>query len=176
MAPIIASSKFHQCDYLPYTNDTSKPLKSCTIFVVTKVLHCPRGKPYTTFVFLNTVFLTSGLIHIGGEYMMLGRLGLGAFQFAVLQGLAVSAETIVSNVLRLSGSSLASPRKAALPTPKLWTRIVGYVWVLSWFWWSLPFMVGPGIPAGTYGPHRGLTFERLSKLTINAHHCLAMDV
>ena len=30
--------------YLTHTNDrTSQPLKSCTIFVVTEVLHCPRG-------------------------------------------------------------------------------------------------------------------------------------
>ena len=122
---------------------------------------------------LCTVFLISGLVHIGGEYMMLGRLGLGAFRFFLLQGLAISIETIVSNVLSLSGSS---PRKAALSTLKLRTRIVGYVWVLLWFWWSLPLMVDPGIPAGTYGPHRGLTFERLSKLTVNAYHRSAMDV
>ena len=162
--------------YLTHTDDTSQPLKSCTIFVVTEVLHCPRGKPYTAFVFLNTVFLISGLVHIGGEYMMLGKLGLGAFQFFLLQGLAVSLETIVCNVLSLSESSLARARKAALPTPKLWTRIVGYVWVLFWFWWSLPFMVDSGIPAGTYGPHRGLTFERLSKLIVDAYHRSAMDV
>ena len=173
MAPIIASSKFHQCHYLPFTNDTSKPLKSCTIFVVTEVLHCPRGKPYTAFVFLNTVFLISGLVHIGGEYMMLGKLGLGAFQFFLLQGLAVSLETIVCNVLSLSESSLARARKAALPTPKLWTRIVGYVWVLLWFWWFLPFMVDPGIQAGTYG---GLTFERLSESAVNVYHRLTMNV
>jgi hypothetical protein len=144
--------------------------------VVTKILHCPTGNPYTAFVFLNTVFLISGLVHVGGEYMMLGRLGLGTFRFFLLQGLAVSVETIVSNVLTLSGSSLASPRKAPPPTPKLWVRIVGYVWVLLWFWWCLPFMVDLGILAGTYGPHRGLTFERLSKLTVNAYHRLAMDV
>ncbi|KIJ91659.1 hypothetical protein K443DRAFT_685834 [Laccaria amethystina LaAM-08-1] len=129
-----------------------RPLKSCTIFVVTKILHCPTGKPYTAFVFLNTVFLISGLVHVGGEYMMLGKLGLGALRFFLLQGLAVSVETIVFNALSLSGWCLASPRKAALPTPKLWTRIVGYIWVLLWFWWSLPFMVDSDILAGTYGP------------------------
>lgn len=150
-----------------------RPLKSCTIFVVTRILHCPTGKPYTAFIFLNTVFLISGLAHVGGEYMMLGRLGLGTFRFFLLQGLAVSVETIVSNVLNLSGSCLTSPRKTA---PKLWARIVGYVWVLLWFWWSLPFMVDAGILAGSYGPQRGLTFERLSKLTVNAYHRLAMVV
>ncbi|EDR03831.1 uncharacterized protein LACBIDRAFT_306530 [Laccaria bicolor S238N-H82] len=153
-----------------------RPLKSCTIFVVTKILHRPRDKQYTPLVFLNTVFLISGLVHVGGEYMMLGRLGLGAFRFFLVQGLAVSVETIVSNVFSLSGSRLASPRKAALSTPKLWMRIVGYVWVLLWFWWSLPFMVDPGILAGAYGPHRGLTFERLSKLAVNVYHRLTTYV
>ena len=118
---------------LTYTNNTCQPLKSCTIFAVTKILHCPTGKPYTTFVFLNTVFLISGLVHVGGECMMLDRLGLRAFWFFLLQGLAVSVETIVSNALSLSRSSA---RKATLPTPKFWPRIVGYVWLLLWFWWS----------------------------------------
>jgi hypothetical protein len=162
--------------YLTHTDNTSQSLKSCAVFVVTKILHCPIGKPYTAFVFLNTVFLISGLVHVGGEYMMLGRLGLGALRFFLLEGLAVSVEMIVFNALSLSGWSLASPRKAALPTPKLWTRIVGYIWVLLWFWWSLPFMVDSDILAGTYGPHRGLTFKRLSKLTVNAYHRLAVDV
>ena len=61
---------------------------------------------------------------------MLSRLGLGPLGFFLLQGLAVSVVTIVCNVFSLSGSSLASSRKAALPTPELWTRIVGYAWVL----------------------------------------------
>ena len=87
------------------------------IFVVTKVLHYPRGKPYTTFVFLNTVFLISGLVHVGGEYMMLGKLDLGAFRFLLLQGFAISVETIVQcNVLSLSRSSLVSPKSSTSNT------------------------------------------------------------
>ncbi|KIK00737.1 hypothetical protein K443DRAFT_7417 [Laccaria amethystina LaAM-08-1] len=97
-----------------------------------------------------------------GEYVMLGKLGLGAFGFFLLQGFAVSVGTTIFNMLSFSGSSLASPRKAAAlstPTsakslPPLWKRIVGYVRVLLWFRWSLPFMVDAGIPAGAYGPHR----------------------
>ena len=58
--------------YLTHTNDTSQPLKSFTIFLLTKILHCPTGKPYTAFVFLNSVFSISGLVHVGGEYMMIG--------------------------------------------------------------------------------------------------------
>ena len=51
--------------YLTHANDrTSQPLKSSTIFVVTEVLHCPRGKPYAVFVFLNTVSFISGRIHV----------------------------------------------------------------------------------------------------------------
>ena len=87
--------------YLTHTDNNSQPLKSCSIFVVTKVLHCPSGKPYTAFVFLDTVSFISGLVYVGVEYMMLGRLGLGGFRFFLLQGLAVSVETIVSNVLSL---------------------------------------------------------------------------
>ena len=128
----------------------------------------------TSLLPTNTqIFFISGLIHVGGEYMMLGRLGLGAFRFVLLQGLAVSAETIVSNVLSLSGLSLVSPQKAALPAPKLLRRIVGYIWVLLWFWWSLPFKVDPGIQAGTYGK---LTFERLSESEVNVYHRLTMNV
>jgi len=125
---------------------------------------------------------------MGGDYMMLGKPGAGALWFFILQGLAVTLETVVSNLLSLPGSGLAArkPRNAALstskdpaapkPPPPMWTRAIGYVWVLSWFWWSLPFMVDPGIVVGTYGPHRGMTFEQISELVVNAYHQLAMDV
>ena len=174
MAPIIASSKFHQCHYLPYSH--------LRYVQATKIMHhlCGHKSPPLSerqavhrLCLPQHRILTSSLIHVGGEYMMLSRLGLGAFRFFLLQGLAVSAETIVSNLLSLSGSSLVSPRKAARPTPKLWARIVGYVWVLLWFWWSLPFKVDPGIQAGTYG---GLTFERLSESAVNVYHRLTMNV
>ena len=82
----------------------------------------------------------------------------------------------MSNVLSLSGSILASPQKAAFPTRKLWTRLIGYVWVLLWFWWSLPLTVDLGISVGTYGPHGGLTFEKLSESVVNVYHRLAMDL
>ena len=53
--------------YLTHTNDrTSQPLKSCTIFVVTEVLNCPRRKPFTAFVFLNTVFFLSRVSSTSG--------------------------------------------------------------------------------------------------------------
>lgn len=165
-----------------------RPLKSCAIFVVTKILNCPIDKPYAPFVFFNIAFFISALVHVGGDYMMLGKPGTGPFWFFILQGLAVTLETVVSKLLSLPGSGLAArkPRNAALSTskdsaapkspPPMWTRVVGYVWVVSWFWWSLPFIVDPGILAGAYGPHRGMTFEQLSELVVNAYHQLAMDV
>ena len=116
----------------------------------------------------------SGLVDVGGEHSMLGRLGLGALRFFLLQGLAVSVETMVSNVLSLSGSSLGSRRKEALPTPTSW--IVRYIWVLLWVWWSLPFMVDSGTPASTYGPHRGLTLERVSESAVKLYCWLTVDV
>lgn len=138
-------------------------------------------------MFLNIAFFISALVHMGGDYMMLGKPGTGAFWFFILQGLAVTLETVVSKLLSLPGSGLAArkPRNAARSTskesaapksPPLWTRVIGYVWVVSWFWWSLPFIVDPGIQAGTYGPHRGMTFKQLSELVVNAYHQLAMDV
>ena len=65
---------------------------------------------YTAFVFIDIVFFISGLIHVRGEYMMVSRLSLGAFQSFLLQGLVVSVETIVSNLVNLL--NLASPQKA----------------------------------------------------------------
>ena len=70
MAPVIKPSKFHQFHYLPYFTLTYLPAtKICAIIVVTKVLHCPTDKPYTAFVFLDTVFLILGLVRVGGEYI-----------------------------------------------------------------------------------------------------------
>ena len=34
--------------------------------------------------------------------------------------------------------------------PPIWLKCVGYVWVLLWFVCSLPFMIDPMVPTGTF--------------------------
>jgi len=34
--------------------------------------------------------------------------------------------------------------------PPIWLKCVGYVWVLHWFVWSLPFMIDPMVPTGMF--------------------------
>jgi len=48
-------------------------------------------------LWLCTAFFIVGLVHIGGEYMLIGRMGYGAFNFFVLQSAAIMLEKMVAS-------------------------------------------------------------------------------
>ncbi|KIM39284.1 hypothetical protein M413DRAFT_19814 [Hebeloma cylindrosporum] len=48
-------------------------------------------------LWLLTAFFIVGIIHIGGEYMLIGRMGSGAFKFFVLQAAAIMLEKVVAS-------------------------------------------------------------------------------
>ncbi|PPQ83989.1 hypothetical protein CVT25_000535 [Psilocybe cyanescens] len=79
--------------------------KAASHFILVEVLRLPplsqkiNNKVLRTIhtaLFLNMAFLISGLVHIGGEYMFLGRMGYGAFKFFCLQGAGITLEIIVA--------------------------------------------------------------------------------
>ncbi|KAF8186626.1 membrane bound O-acyl transferase family-domain-containing protein [Pholiota molesta] len=136
-----------------------------------------RSDTFSKLIWLCTAFLMSGTIHIGGEVMLLGRSGYGAFTFFTLQPLAIAGETLAAALWRFATSPTQPKPQSHDPTAKgnsngngeldvsssygvgasaarcrapVWMRGMGYVWVALWFAWSLAFMIDPMVPTGMF--------------------------
>ncbi|KAF9047545.1 membrane bound O-acyl transferase family-domain-containing protein [Panaeolus papilionaceus] len=94
------------------------------------------------------VFFISGLVHHTGDYMALNRSG-GSFVFFMLQSLAIIVE----------GAAIQLGRKAKLDSwvPTGVWKALGYLWVLTWFSYTLPIMVDPLLRVGFF--EDGLSFS-----------------
>ncbi|KAF7335265.1 hypothetical protein MSAN_02337200 [Mycena sanguinolenta] len=84
-------------------------------------------------------FLISGIMHYLPEYMALRHWGGGALLFFLMQAVAISFEECVQGVGRRLGLS-ASWR---------W-KVVGYLWVWSWFAFCLPVWQDPPLHKGIF--------------------------
>jgi hypothetical protein len=143
-----------------------------TNFLLYTVLCLPRLSPKSTLsklsiiiglLKLNTAFFVSALVHFAGEYMMLGRGGTGAFCFFILQPWIITLEIAVRYLITVD-----TPTNEKLP-PLKW-RLLGYFWVISWFFAVAPFIQQPMIEAGVFvGPSD-------SRLTQSVGRWLAIDV
>ncbi|KAF8345383.1 hypothetical protein F5887DRAFT_966549 [Amanita rubescens] len=79
----------------------------------------------------------SGVIHVASEFSLLGYLSSRhAFRFFLLQAVGIHVETMVIEW----GSRL----------PVRWppTRAMGYLWVLTWFFFTAPYMLDPPLLSG----------------------------
>ncbi|KDR78654.1 hypothetical protein GALMADRAFT_223911 [Galerina marginata CBS 339.88] len=147
-----------------------KPLLACTQFVVTKIFRRPSIAYKTSsnlcdtankFIWLYTAFFITGVVHGGGEYMLLRRPGFGALAFFVLQAVGITIEKTVGFAWTLrpkkhnicpkqvqvqKGHNVESPSSE----PEMWIRCIGYTWVCIWFVWSLPFMIDPLVLSGMF--------------------------
>ena len=111
--------------------------------------------------------------------MLIGRMGAGAFKFFVLQSAAIILERVVisgwahfnalldgneartkrqngrNHVKSLSPNASKRDERSrrgseAKSVPPIWLRCLGYVWVILWFVWSLPFIVDPMVSTGMF--------------------------
>ncbi|PFH46334.1 hypothetical protein AMATHDRAFT_120171, partial [Amanita thiersii Skay4041] len=99
-------------------------------FVALRVLRFQRRTFLFYAVRVFVAFLSSAVIHAAADYVLFGECR-GTFQFFLLQVLAIIVETIV---LRAASQSFLVHSLGFVP----W-KLVGYIWVLSWFSYSLPF-------------------------------------
>ncbi|EAU90926.2 hypothetical protein CC1G_02313 [Coprinopsis cinerea okayama7 len=115
-------------------------LKSNSSFVVKDILGFRPEWVCTHYLEIAIAFLFSGLMHVAGEYMAnRGRtVSYGALIFFALQPLALALGRILSG---LSGRLGYKPRPIFL-------KALGYVWVVTWFTFSLPLWVEQLMRAG----------------------------
>jgi len=102
----------------------------------TQKLHLPPYSKSTKFIKLYFAFLISGLLHYGGDALLLqDSTKTGAIQFFLLQATAITLETMV----------FALARKAGLPGSAhcIYIRLLGYLWVVVWLAFSMPVWIDP---------------------------------
>jgi hypothetical protein len=109
--------------------------------------------------------------------MMLGRLGFGALYFFILQSWAITLEIVVRSLVTGSTRSCiangsAEGKGKEKKEPEMIWRVLGYIWVLSWFVAVGPLIQQPMIDAGVF-TNNG--FEEL-KVTRMVGRWLALDV
>ncbi|KAJ8474872.1 hypothetical protein ONZ45_g15806 [Pleurotus djamor] len=113
-------------------------LKTHARFVSQKLLGLPRHSKVRTYLELYLAFFVSGLLHYSLEYMTIKNRANGAIQFFTLQAVAIHLEDVM---IALGSSGLG------LKQNKMW-EVIGYIWVVQWFGWSLPMWLEPRINGG----------------------------
>jgi hypothetical protein len=97
------------------------------------------GSSYTQ---LYVAFFLSGLIHTGGDIVLSSlpsatSRSFFSMTFFLLQAFIITIEDIfigIARRLRVKSS--------------VWTRVLGYVWVATWFGWCVSEFVKEGVRAG----------------------------
>ena len=83
-------------------------------------------------------FLVSGLVHLGGEYSVIGYWTYRhALQFFLSQAVAITLEVIVIEGLAMRFSIRGL----------LW-QCIGYLWVIMWFTYTVPGFIDPLLRGG----------------------------
>ncbi|KAK0463103.1 membrane bound O-acyl transferase family-domain-containing protein [Desarmillaria tabescens] len=100
-------------------------------------LSLPKNSILASYIRLYIAFFISGWVHHSSDYMVLGYHG-GALKFFMSQALCITVESAVIALGRRLGFT---------GSPNFW-RIVGYIWVQSWFAMCLPMYINPQNRAG----------------------------
>ncbi|PBK71704.1 hypothetical protein ARMSODRAFT_954525 [Armillaria solidipes] len=101
-------------------------------------LSLPKGSILASYIRLYIAFFVSGWVHHSSDYMVLGYHG-GALKFFMSQALCITVESAVLALGRHLGIARGT---------NLFWRIVGYIWVQTWFAMCLPMYINPQNRAG----------------------------
>jgi len=83
-------------------------------------------------------FAVNGLIHVGGEYSLIGRWTYRhTLQFFLLQAVGITFELVVIEGIGRKFSFFRA----------LW-QCVGYLWVIMWFVYTIPSFIDPILREG----------------------------
>jgi len=104
-------------------------------------LKLPDRSKRASFLRLFVAFFLSGCIHFAGDYMSFHRWNHGgSFIFFMIQPFAIVFEEVI----------IFLSRKWKFHMPRGITRLVGYVWVCLWFWYTVPIFLEPLLRAGFF--------------------------
>ncbi|KAF9483165.1 hypothetical protein BDN70DRAFT_874208 [Pholiota conissans] len=123
-----------------------------------KALQLDPNSKNTYILKLTVAFLLSGIIHYISEAVPAESITepLGCLVFFLLQTVAIVFEEFVIKLARAVGFGVAKcdrsrkggPNANSEGKPSWWVRVVGYLWVLLWIDFSLPYWTAAGYRAG----------------------------
>ncbi|KAJ8073273.1 hypothetical protein PM082_020145 [Marasmius tenuissimus] len=130
-------------------------LSAHATFFTRHILRIRKGSALNSLAQVSLAFLLSGIIHQTGEYMVAREQGKswwndggGSFCFFILQPVAVGIERIIG-----LGSFSDKPSKRA--------RMFGYLWVVFWFYLTVPVWLDGGVKVGLMDQDIGLVFPSI---------------
>jgi len=109
------------------------------------------GTDLSSSIQLYVAFFLSGLIHTSADYMMVGYFPWFSLRFFLLQAVAISFEDLV----------IRTVKPLCTETYSRANRILGYLWVISWFYWAGPLWLDPTSASGTHVCDKGVIFGRV---------------
>lgn len=115
-----------------------------------KTLGFAPGTNLSSYTQLYIAFLISGLIHAGGDFMVVRYLPIFPLKFFLLQAVAITIEDFVIWCTRSIRPKLGWLNKA-----------IGFAWVVVWFTWSGPQWLDPMSANGGTVDGEGVVFKPL---------------
>jgi hypothetical protein len=112
-----------------------------SLYIADKVLRLPRGSQYRRYGVLFLTFGLSGLFHALGD--IAGGIPLsktGAPFFFLIQVPTIMAEDLVQDTYRFF-----FPSKTPRAEPRLWQKVLGWIWFVSFLVWVTPFFAYPWV-------------------------------
>ncbi|KAK0207263.1 membrane bound O-acyl transferase family-domain-containing protein [Armillaria fumosa] len=104
-------------------------------YLARKVFRFPPGTLTSSIIQLYTSFAMSIFLHMVADFTMFKRWNVGgSLFFFAIQPFAIMFETAVITLARKLGHS---------GEPGIWTRLVGYLWVWTWFVLTFPGWFDP---------------------------------
>ena len=131
-------------------------------FVSNKLLKFPRGTNRSSYAQLYVAFFLSAIIHFAADLMSQQRAVYHSFRFFLFRPVAITFGDLVihtaKRVLLQAGIKLIPGRGEEESWAEVATRVVGYSWVISWFYFTLPVWRDKTI---------AITFDGADKLSIS---------
>jgi len=105
------------------------------------------GSIPSSYTQLYIAFLLSGLAHAGGDYIILKHIPFVTVRFFLLQAVVITFEDVVIWLTKPIHTKLG------------WiSKVIGYIWVFSWYVWSGPSWIDEMSARGQHITNPGAIF------------------
>lgn len=113
-------------------------------FMTNDLLGLQKGTLVARYTAIFLTFLLSGFMHLAADLASgIPWQQSGAIRFFCIQVIGIMLEDGVQAIYRSARGLHRSPGNRSPGQPPLWTRLIGYIWVLAFLSWSSPAWIYP---------------------------------